>query len=581
MVNGLNKVSRNKYPDWLHLSMILSKFGQFGEKLLIDFSKSSPSYDIKEIQKNTIKFYESLDGFSFLTLLQFYKEDQPKTFKDFFKNNKKIIDILTDTDKKRRIQYLEEMYDKKDEGLVKLYYNSFKDKLVYVGNNTFYKYNETKKLWEEKNDEHIITHFVFEMKVLIKPLHEHYSLLATRMTKNSKELLKKAKQIKTDKKITEASSVKGFLCIIHTIFENKEFLPKLDNSDKDTLPVKGGVISLRTGVFRERTINDFYTFELNVEWKGLDYKTDTIDRFMKDIMLDSQEMVDYLQVLLGYSITGYVLEQIFILLVGPGSNGKGVLMSQMKHLMGKYFRQCKGELVIQGIKSNDGAASPHIMQLMGARVAFVDENEAEAKLNESVVKNITGGASITARPLFKDNVTFDPTFQLFLLTNHKPKLNVNNSTQRRIVVIPFLSEYKSKENMDPTNKNHKLKNNNIEEELKAKLDEFLVWLVRGSIKYFKDGLGKTPELAKHAVDEYMEENDDIASMIENHCDKVKGEAVSHKMLYNLFISEYRLVSQKVFTGLMRDKGYISSKSRAGMQFEGLQLKDDELDYDSN
>jgi len=482
-------------------------------------------------------------------------------------DNKKVTDNLT-------LDYLRSKHDLSDEGLVDLYYNVFKDMIKYVDSNIFYKYNPTSKLWEENNNNDIICHFIREIKLIIKPLVSHYLKLAENLDfteAKRKDFSELAKQINTDKRITVVSQAKGLLCMFQNVFKDHTFRAKLDNN-KDLLSVKNGVVNLKTGELRNRIAEDYFTSELNVEWKGLDYKTEKIDTFMKDIMLDEQDMIKYLQTILGYSITGYVTEKRFVIFWGVDGNGKSTLMLMLKELMGTFYRQAMSNLILQENKSNNGSANPHIMQLLGARLVFIDDSVVDEKLNETVITNITNGASITARGLFKDFVTFDPTFQIFLLTNHKPEIKVSQSIEQRLILIPFLAEFRDKNKIDPNNKKHKLKDVNIESVMKNSLDEFLVWLVRGSINYFKNGLGEIPEVANKAVNGYLEENDDITNLINAYCLIKKSGEISHKMLHNLYTQNYKTISQKMFTNLMKNKGYLTKRSGGRSTFIGLELK---------
>jgi len=255
-----------------------------------------------------------------------------------------------------------------------------------------------------------------------------------------------------------------------------------------------------------------------------------------------------LQKLLGYSITGYVNQQKFIIWTGSGGNGKGILMNLIRFLMKDYYQQCTQDLVIKGKKKESGSATPHVMQLMGCRLAFVDENERDAKLNDSIVKNTTGGSAITGRFLFGNQITFEPTHQIFLITNHTPEIDVTPSIKRRIILIPFLAEYKSKTDMDPKNPRHKLKNDEIEAKLKEKLDELLVWLVNGSVKYFKEGLNIMPEVAKEATKEYFDENDYLQSFLDEKYIKSSEGFVYSTDLYDSYLDEYNIgLSQRSFT----------------------------------
>lgn len=112
----------------------------------------------------------------------------------------------------------------------------------------------------------------------------------------------------------------------------------------------------------------------------------------------------------------------------------------------------------------------------------------DIKLVEYIQKVL--GYGISARPLYGNIVTFEPTHLIVLLTNHKPEINVSESLTRRLVLIPFLAEFKDPNKINKNNKYHILKDKDLEFKLSDKLDELLVWLVKGSIKYFKDGLGK-------------------------------------------------------------------------------------------
>lgn len=428
-------------------------------------------------------------------------------------------------------------------------------------------------------------HYLTNIKTIMEPLVNHYKKKAITAnnegnTDQAKMYDKYANKIKYTAEFCKASKAKSLMPLITSEFYDSKFITKLNNR-KDVLPVKKGIISLKSGDFIERTKYDFFSFELPIKWKGLDYDTELIERFMDDIMLCDKDMVRYLQKLLGYSITGYIKEQKFVILWGTGGNGKSLLQDILKELMVEYYRQCTSDIVIQGKKSNVGSASPHIMQLMGARLAFVDESKKGAKLNEEIVKSVTGCSSITSRPLFKDLITFEPTFQLFLLTNYKPEINVSPSLERRLVLIPFLAEFKDEDKYDENNDKHKLKDVNIEDLLKTNLDKLLVWLVNGSVKYFEDGLGSMPNLAKKATKDYFNDNDNIKNMIDEYCDKDESGFVYHKDLYYIYTRDYGIISKMSFTNMMKNYGYIIKKKKQGNGFIGLKIKESSDDDNSS
>ena len=71
-----------------------------------------------------------------------------------------------------------------------------------------------------------------------------------------------------------------------------------------------------------------------------------------DLMMDDQEMVDFLQVFLGYSSTGHVSEQKFAVLNGVGSNGKSVLLTTLHSIFGKYFNMLHKNVLMNDKPTN-------------------------------------------------------------------------------------------------------------------------------------------------------------------------------------------------------------------------------------
>lgn len=141
-----------------------------------------------------------------------------------------------------------------------------------------------------------------------------------------------------------------------------------------------------------------------------------------------------------------------------------------------------------------------------------------------------------------------------------------------------MAEFKEKVNYDKKNKRHKLGDSDIENKLLTKMDQLLVWLVNGSVKYYKNGLANMPETVMKATNEYLDENDDIKNLLKDNCNKNIDGFVYHKDLYQLYVGTYKNVSQKVFTSLMKTKGYISIRYRGQRGFKGLELKEDNADF---
>jgi hypothetical protein len=58
--------------------------------------------------------------------------------------------------------------------------------------------------------------------------------------------------------------------------------------------------------------------------------------FLVKVMGDNQELVDYLQRVCGYCLTGLITEHAMFFLYGTGANGKSVFINTVRGIMGTY-----------------------------------------------------------------------------------------------------------------------------------------------------------------------------------------------------------------------------------------------------
>ena len=115
---------------------------------------------------------------------------------------------------------------------------------------------------------------------------------------------------------------------------------------------------------------------------------------------------------------GTALNQTFNNYLGGGRNGKSVLVSLMSKTLGEY----KGELPLTAVVTQRrvgvGGLSPEILKLKGKRYAVMQEPTKGVKLNEGIMKELTGGDTIQARGLYSESEVFEPQFNLVVCTNN-------------------------------------------------------------------------------------------------------------------------------------------------------------------
>lgn len=350
----------------------------------------------------------------------------------------------------------------------------------------------------------------------IKPEDEHYK-----------------KFLKAKAYIDKAYSTDAIVKKYKDMYFNGE-IDKYINNTPDILAVKNGVIELKTGQLRDGKQEDYLSKMLDVEYQGVDYPTPDIDAFIKDIFNDDLDVVNYIQKLLGYAVSGNTKEQCWAIFTGTGSNGKSLLVGLLSKLLGSWMRTVPPEIFFQRKSGNAGGHTAHLNTVKSARIALREESNVKEGINKDVIKALTGESSLSNRGAFQQEFEdFEPRCFPLLVCNHKPMLDVYDSAEmRRIVLVPFVNTYtwpgNEKLPYDPENPNHRLIDKDLKEKLRTEecQEQLLTWLVNGAVKWHREGLMDQPALLNRHFEEYKKENDNLFRFIEENCERKNGYCVS-------------------------------------------------------
>lgn len=225
--------------------------------------------------------------------------------------------------------------------------------------------------------------------------------------------------------------------------------------------------------------------------------------FLNDIFMGNNTVIDYLQKVIGYSLTGMTNEQCFFILWGDGCNGKSTFIETIAYILNDYGMTCDSKTLM----AKDGnQINNDVARLKGARFVSAGETNRYKEFDEAVIKRLTGNDKIIARFLNKENFEFYPTFKIFITTNHKPNIrSIDEGIWRRVRMIPFLL---------------KIDNNKMDKFLVDKLKEeasgILAWAVQGCLGWQMEGL-KEPELIHEAGKKYKMEEDRIGTFLSDEC----------------------------------------------------------------
>jgi putative DNA primase/helicase len=277
--------------------------------------------------------------------------------------------------------------------------------------------------------------------------------------------------------------------------------------------------------------------------------------FLDTIFAGDTELIDYIQKVLGYCLTGETREHAMFFGYGTGANGKSVLLSTVAGIMNDYCKTAHADtFTITG--SNQHPTD--VAGLMGARLVICPEVEQGRRWAETKIKSLTGGDKISARFMRQDFFEYVPQFKLFITGNHKPGLrNVDEAMRRRFHLIPFTVTIPVDER-DPR----------LAEKLKAEWPGILAWMIVGARRWYAEGLDK-PRAVEDATREYLEAEDTMLAWIEDKCECGKNKYATAGELF---------ASWKAWAELNGE--FVGTAKAFALKLEGHGFEQDRLGADS-
>ena len=182
-------------------------------------------------------------------------------------------------------------------------------------------------------------------------------------------------------------------------------LPDSLDTDAWLLNVDNGTIDLRTGKLRPHDQGDLITKLCPTPYRP-DAEAPRWEQFLAEVLAGSNRLVEFIQRLAGYCLTGSVRDHVLPIFHGPGSNGKSTLLNALKGTMGNdYTAEAPHDLLMR----THGEQHPtQLATLFGKRLVVAMETEANRKMAESLVKQLTGGDTVACRRMKEDWWEFTP-----------------------------------------------------------------------------------------------------------------------------------------------------------------------------
>ena len=335
------------------------------------------------------------------------------------------------------------------------------------------------------------------------------------------------------------------------------------------LPCANGTIDLRTGEVHPHRREHFLTRACPVVF---DAKAQCPEwqKFLERVLPD-RDVREYVQRFAGYSLTGSTAEQSLAFLYGSGRNGKSVFLETLGLLLGDYHTATR----VDSLAVTRGGGIPNdVAALAGARLVTVSETPEGVRLNESLVKDLTGGDTITARFLRHEFFQFKPQFKLWIRGNHKPQIRgTDDGIWRRLALVPFTVQIPLAE-VDP----------GLSERLQGELSGILNWAIEGCRAWQQSGL-RPPQAVTEAVAEYRDEMDTLGEFIADCCLIDAKAKAAASQLYGAYKdwcdnSGHNPVSTTRFGLTLGERGFFKEKSGV-VRWRGIGLLADSGQLDSS
>lgn len=350
-----------------------------------------------------------------------------------------------------------------------------------------------------------------------------------------------------------------------SLAESEPGIP-VDSMDLDTHDLLfnclNGTVDLTTGQCKDSARDELLTKMSNVIFDPA-AKCPIWLAFLERIMGGDRAIIGYLQRAIGYSLTGLVGEHCLFVLHGTGRNGKSTFLGNFLGMLGDYARKGPTDLLL----AKKGEAHPTERSVLyGTRFVACIETEEGRRMDENMVKELTGGDMVSTRRMRENFWDFNPKHHLWLGTNHKPNVRGTDlAIWSRLRLIPFVVTIPYPE-----------RDKDLPDKLKQEWPGIFNWALQGCLEWQKHGL-QEPQGVLQATDSYKEEMDVLGSFLTDSVISDPSAKVRSSDLYAAYtqwakVSGERTIAKRAFGLALEERAYKQARGANGVRlWRGLQL----------
>lgn len=280
------------------------------------------------------------------------------------------------------------------------------------------------------------------------------------------------------------------------------------DQDESLLNVPNGIVDLRSG-----TMSACDRDKLMMQVAGATPEGDRPHwrKFINEVTGGDVAYRNYLQRLVGYSLTGSTKEEIFAFLHGPAGTGKSKFVRTLEFLHGTYGTNAP----MDTFTATKAERHPtDLAGFVGKRLVTAAETEEGRRWDQQRLTILSGGDKIKARFMRTDFFDYIPQCLLMFHGSYRPRLaNADEAMRRRLRLLPF-----------------RFKPAHIDKELIdkfiAELGGIMVWAIEGAVLWYRYGL-QAPPIITTATDDYFESENMLLTWVVERCEREDRDLISY------------------------------------------------------
>lgn len=299
------------------------------------------------------------------------------------------------------------------------------------------------------------------------------------------------------------------------------------------------------------------------------------EQALNDFFCNDQDLIDYMQQLMGLACVGKVIREELIVAFGNGANGKSTFFNAIRQVLGDYATSLTSDLLSKARYSNADQVTP---EMKGKRLVIFSEIKNGAMLDDGLLKRTVSADLLFGNGKYQKAKSFTPTHTAVLPSNHLPRIDATDyGTERRIKIVPFLARFRDS-GEEGTKSDRKDYTTYLVEQAGGAI---LSWLIVGAQKVIaNDSKIEEPYAVKKLTESCLNANNWLKAFLEDCCIEDHAAKATSKALYEkytTFASDngYKVVTHKNFSYALKEHGFSAVHRRNGTYFNGIRLKPEE------